>query len=157
MQSGKIGSSRFSVGWALLCKDARTESHGFCKHHAHNAHKRTILTTLTKLTTLTITTKSSQSSVCSLQWSVQWRSRVCLSSPGRHRCPNPDRFRAAGASRKPGAARCAIVEPPFSQAPIFREEPEIETPLDGFEHPPTSIMNTSLDFYVVFSVEKSNC
>ena len=45
-------------------------------HHAHNAYKRTILTTLTKLT---ITTKSSQSSVCSLQWSVQWRSRVCLS------------------------------------------------------------------------------
>ena len=39
-----FGSSRFSVGWALLCIDARTESHGFCKHHAHNAHKRTMLT-----------------------------------------------------------------------------------------------------------------
>ena len=38
------GSSRFSVGWALLCKDARTESHGFCKHHGHNAYKRTMLT-----------------------------------------------------------------------------------------------------------------
>ena len=42
-----FGSSRFSVGWALLCKDARTESHGFCKHHAHNAYKRTKLTMLT--------------------------------------------------------------------------------------------------------------
>ena len=42
-----FGSSRFSVGWALLCKDARTESHGFCKYHAHNAHKRTMLTMLT--------------------------------------------------------------------------------------------------------------
>ena len=89
----------------------------------HNAHKRTILTTLTKLTTLTITTKSSQSSVFSLQWSVQWRSRVRLSAPERHRCPNPDRFRAVG---EPRASRLAIAEPPIDFNPTtFREEPVI--------------------------------
>ena len=86
----------------------------------HNAHKRTILTTLTKLTTLIITTKSSQSSVCNLQWSVQWRSRVRFSAPERPVSPNPDRFRAAG---EPRASRLAIAEPPIAFNPTtFREE-----------------------------------
>ena len=93
-----------------------TNSQCLQTHNAYNAHKRTILTTLT------ITTKSPQSSVCSLQWSVQWRSRVCLSAPGRHRCPNPDRFREAG---EPRAARCTIAEPPIDFNPTtFREEPK---------------------------------